>query len=171
MDTEQLEHGTFVRIFDQGVLLKGEPGIGKSNLALELLHRGHALIADDVVRFTLQDHQLIGSAPAMLAGLLEIRDLGVLSVNDLFSPSAFINAHPLHLTIELIDGDTVTPPRLSAVHKFHTILMKKCPSLQIFSHSARNLPLILETAIKNHILYQAGKDANQELANRQQQYL
>jgi HPr kinase/phosphorylase len=168
----QLQHGVFVRIFKQGVLLRGPAGIGKSTLALELIDRGHQLVADDIVEFELtQAHSPVGRCPHLLQNLLAIRDLGILDVSELFSEQAIIPAATLRYIIELIPENAPLQQDIFHPYTEVEIFEHNIPMQKIHAQAHRNLALIVETAIKNYILYMNGQDGGRILENRQQQHL
>lgn len=100
-------HAVMLRVFDCGVLLVGKSGSGKSHLALELLARGHFLVADDRVDVFLKNQQLTASCPAMLQGLLALSGVGILEVEK-FYPNQLIGSAPIHLQVAL--GAAAKPP-------------------------------------------------------------
>jgi len=163
-----LAHGEFLNILDHGVLITGPAGIGKSTVALELLDRGHRLIADDAVYFRHTDGLVIGQCPDMLSGYLALRDLGVLNVAKLYGQEASQLSHRLDLVIRLVQDCQARPPSMRVVRNQHTILTQSFPEIEITVTPHRNLALVIETAVKNHILYKHGCDANQQLIARQQ---
>lgn len=166
--SETLAHGVLLQISDLGVFLSGPAGIGKSTLALELLDRGHTLVADDVVRFTEQAGRVTGQCPAMLHGLLALRDLGVLDIRRHFGESHWQPMSPLDLVIVLHAAARQRAPQLNVVHGQHTILNHPIPAIDVVVSSHRNVALVIETAVKNYILYKQGNDANRLLKQKQQ---
>jgi len=165
------EHGVFLAMYGLGILIRGVPGIGKSSLALELIDRGHSFIADDVVQFNRKAGNLIGSSPAMLFSLLAVRDIGVLNISKLYSNKTLRTNHRLDVVLELCTeacgalSHPLTPYNQTCIFEYIF------PSQTIFAYPSRNLALIVETAIKNYILYKNDQDAGSELIARQQQYL
>jgi len=174
---EHCEHGVFLSVLDVGLLIKGDAGIGKSSLALELIERGHQFISDDVVHIfsdkmsnSTSNSRLIGKSPDMLKDLLAIRDLGVLNVAQLFSANSCLAQHPLDLIIELVDNEHLIPVTLTGIQSELSLLNHTIPVQTVHAHPKRNLAVIVETAVKNHILYKRGQDAG-TLLEKQQQYI
>jgi len=95
----------------RGLLLRGASGAGKSDLALELLRRGHRLVADDVVEVAVRDGRPWGSGPAKIVGQLEIREVGMVEVRNLFGPEAVVAASPIHAVVDLLPPADTPPPR------------------------------------------------------------
>lgn len=100
-------HGVFVSVHGFGVLLKGNPGVGKSQLALDLIDRGHKFIADDLILFSSKDYSLYGSACDKFNGFLMIRGFGLLDISKLY-PDNFIKEEKLSIVVELTVGDCDT---------------------------------------------------------------
>jgi len=103
-------HGVMMNIDGNGILIIGAAGIGKSSFALELLHLGHSLIADDVVEFSEVDSQIIAHCPTLSSGFLHSRELGLISIAPLFGESAFQLQYPLDYVVEL---QTATPSKVT----------------------------------------------------------
>lgn len=176
--TQHCEHGVFLSIYKIGLLLKGDPGSGKSTLALELIERGHHFISDDVVHFDLEadadDHEqnnLIGKSPYILQDLLTVRDLGVINISQFFSPERCVAQHSLDLVIQLVDDDQPLQTGLTGIQSQVEILGQTIPLQMIHAHPKRNLAVIVETAIKNYILYKNNQQAVTLLEKRQQEYI
>lgn len=101
MNELNCQHGVFMKIFKYGVFFIGKSGVGKSELALQLLDRKHQLIADDIVYFKQDNENVIGQCPPPLQGLLAIRDIGVIDVRKRFEEEACCTEWPIHLVVEL----------------------------------------------------------------------
>lgn len=163
-----LAHGEFLNILDQGIYITGPAGSGKSTIALELLDRGHQLIADDVVFFQLKHGLVYGHCPDLLKNYLALRDLGVLNISDLYGKDAILSSCHLDLVIRLVQEYRPRPPSMQVVQGTHTLLGLAFPEIEIIASQQRNLALVIETAVKNHILYKQGSDANQQFITQQQ---
>lgn len=160
-------HGVFIKIFNIGVLLIGKPGIGKSELALGLINRGHKLIADDVVEFYVRsNYKIIGKSPDLLRNFLSIRDIGIINVKRIFGPSVVKTKNQLQLVIELINGNIPHPK-----YRFQKILAVEIPRMTICINSNRNGEMLVETAIYDFILKRKGYNANFEFNNNQQKLI
>lgn len=167
-------HGVFMRILGQGILLTGTNATGKSSLALELIERQHQLIADDAPLFYrfANTRYIHGLCPELLQGFLHVRDLGVLHIGKLFGQQALAGVSSLDLVIELCDTDPdMQKTLLSPCHHHAQILGVEIPVIKLSAKGHRNLALMVETAVKNHVLYKDGYDANQALADKLQQEL
>ncbi len=141
--------GTLLEILGVGVLLSGESGSGKSDAVLGLLDRGNRLIADDAVEFYRRGGRLYGRCPAGLRGLVAIRGLGVLDVRQLFGPRALCASKAVALEIAL---ESQPPPADARMveRDIRTIMDTAVPRLRLPAASGRDLPLLLETAVRAH---------------------
>jgi HPr kinase/phosphorylase len=168
------QHGVFMQILGQGVLLTGAEGTGKSSLALELIERQHRLVADDAPLFYRfpETRHIYGLCPAPLQGFLHVRELGALHVGKLFGRHALASVSELDLVIELCDAEQTMPkPQLSTYHRYYQLLGAEVPVIKLSTKGHRNLALMVETAVKNHVLYKDGYDANRALTDKLQQEL
>ena len=165
-------HGVFLEVYSIGVLITGEAGVGKSELALELITRGHRLIADDAPEFTLIAPDVIdGTCPDVLQDCLEVRGIGVLNVREMFGDTAVKKNKYLRLIIHLrpekhdyvAEGTT----RLFGDAGNREIMDVKVPKLTIPVAPGRNLAVLVEAAVRNHILKSKGIDAAQIFIDRQ----
>lgn len=157
------KHGVFVEVFGLGVLLVGASGVGKSETALELIQRGHRLIADDRVElFMLDELTLIGEAPEILRHFLEIRGLGIIDVMSLYGVAATRLSKKLELIIELIlDDGTHEYDRLGTRKETVQIFEVNVPKIKIPVKTGRNLAVIIESAAMNYRAQVMGYDAAQ----------
>jgi len=157
-------HGTLVDINGVGVLIKGSSGIGKSEVALELVRRGHQLVADDRVDvFELEEGLLIGEAPPILRENLEIRGVGIVNVVKLFGASAFKETKAVTLLVELIAWrEGVEYDRLGLDTETKRMFQTDVPFVQIPTTAARNVPTLIEAAAMNARLKALGTDMAEE---------
>ncbi len=164
-------HGTFMEVYSIGVLITGESGAGKSELALELLTRGHRLIADDAPEFTqIAPDMLDGTCPQMLQDLLEVRGLGILNVREMFGHTAVKRNKYLRLIVQLASaarGDDDGMARLTGMTDTRPVLDVEVPQLTIPVAPGRNLAVLVEAAVRNHLLRSKGVDPAQTFMDRQ----
>jgi HPr kinase/phosphorylase len=163
--------GTFIVVLGHGVLLQGPSGIGKSDLALALIDRGHSqLVADDSVTFYRdQKDNVDGYCPPLLQDFLEIRGLGILNMRQMFGDQALCHHHSLNLLIQLTVSPQLSDERLRGHAYSQTILNLLIPSVTLSPQ--RNLPLLIEAMVRNHALRTSGYDASQDFQQRQHQLL
>ncbi|MDY6967175.1 MAG: HPr(Ser) kinase/phosphatase [Spirochaetota bacterium] len=161
-------HGTLVDVFGLGVLLLGESGAGKSESALELVERGHRLVADDMVEVQKTDESfLIGSSSAIIAHHMEIRGLGIINVRDIFGIRSVRNRKRIELIILLEDWDPDNQyDRLGIDEQKYNILGIDVSYVVIPVKPGRNIPVIIETAALNHRLKKMGIYSAKELDNK-----
>jgi HPr kinase/phosphorylase len=165
-------HGVFLEVFSIGVLITGESGSGKSELALELISRGHRLVADDATEFTLIAPDVVdGACPELLQDLLEVRGLGVLNVREMFGHTAVKPSKYLRLVVHLKplrDGeDTDAMTRLTGDVGRREVLDVAVPMITIPVAPGRNLAVLVEAAVRNHVLKSKGIDPAQTFVDRQ----
>ena len=168
-------HGVFMEVLGIGVLLTGDSGVGKSELALELVSRGNRLIADDSPEFSrIAPDTLNGTCPALLRDFLEVRGLGVLNIRAMFGDSAIKNNKYLRLIIHLkqmSDEDLRNMDRLQGNHSMCRILEVDVPQTSLPVAPGRNLAVLVEGAVRNHILSFSGYGAANDFAERQRQHM
>jgi HPr kinase/phosphorylase len=164
-------HGVLLEVLGLGVLLTGDAGVGKSELALEMIARGHRLIADDAPEFArIAPEALEGSCPALLRDFLEVRGLGILNVRAMFGEGAVRQHQKLDLTVHMrtFDSDELAAiDRLRGSLSARTILGVAVPEITLPVAPGRNLAVLLETAVRNQILRIRGYDASVDLEDRQ----
>lgn len=150
-------HGGLIDVYGVGVFLTGESGIGKSETALELLKRGHRMIADDVVEIRkISDNVLIGRAPDVIRHLMEIRGIGLVDVSVLYGMGAVMESKTITLCIHLAAGDMKDIDRLGVETEYTSLLGVDVPKITIPVRPGRNLAIIIEVAAMNFRLKSLG---------------
>ena len=171
----QILHGVFMEVMGIGLLLTGPSGIGKSELALELLSRGHRLIADDAPEFRRTAPDTIhGRSPAILKDFLEVRGLGILNVRAMFGDTSIVKAKRLRLIVYLDNMSKNIEwelDRIGGSKKTQSILEVKIPKVKLPVAPGRNLAVIIEAAVRNHVLYLNGYNAAEDFITRQQKVI
>lgn len=165
-------HGVFLEVLGTGVLIKGNAGVGKSELALELITRGHRLVADDVVELKhVAPKTLEGCCPALIRDFLEVRGLGILNIRYLFGETSVKRQKNLKLIVELVHPHEVGETglnRLDMVASTVPILGVDIPKVRIPVAAGRNLAVLVEVAVRNHILKSRGINPVEQFIKRQQ---
>ena len=158
-------HGVLLDVYGVSVFLTGKSGVGKSEAALELIKRGHQLVADDVVDICrIADDRLIGSCPERIRHLMEIRGIGVIDIQAMFGIGAVSFSKTIDLIIELISTEEdAIPDRLGLEDHTVEILSVPVPSQTVPIKPGRNLAIIVEVAARNLSLKRAGFNAAREL--------
>ena len=164
----QTMHGVLVEVYGVGVLLTGESGVGKSEAALELVKRGHRLVADDVVDVRrVSENRLIGEAPEMVRNLMEIRGIGIIDVATMFGIGSVMRSKSIDMIVHLehwIEGKEYD--RVGLDDKTNEILGVQVPWLLLPIRPGRNVAVVLEVAARNLMLKQQGYSAARELEKR-----
>lgn len=161
-------HGVLVEVYGVGILILGESGVGKSETALELIKRGHRLIADDAVEIKKVDEcNVVGSAPELIRHFMEIRGIGILDIVKLFGVGAVRNKKKIDMVIELENwDDNKQYDRLGMDEEYIDILGSNIPKNTIPIKPGRNLAMIVEVAARNHRQRRMGYNAAEELNTR-----
>jgi HPr kinase/phosphorylase len=166
-------HGVFMDVFGMGVLITGDSGVGKSELALELISRGHGLVADDVVEMgRVAPATVEGRCPGMLRDFLEVRGLGLLNIRTIFGETASRRKMKLKLIVNL-QKSAAGPdaPRLPLDAQTQEVLGVAVRKVVIPVAAGRNLAVLLEAAVRNTILQLRGIDSMQDFVDRQQRMM
>ena len=165
-------HGVFLEVLGTGVLIKGDAGVGKSELALELITRGHRLVADDVVDLKHVAPEILeGTCPPLIRDFLEVRGLGILNIRYLFGETAVKLQKNLKLIVELVHPQEIGEVglnRLDMVASAETILGVAIPKVRIPVAAGRNLAVLVEVAVRNNILKSRGINPVEQFIKRQQ---
>ena len=165
-------HGVLVEVYGEGVLLIGESGVGKSENAVELLKRGHRLIADDAVDITRTSaHSLRGTAPELIRYYMELRGIGVIDVRQLFGMSAVKDFTRIDMIINIEQWKNgVNYDRIGLEDQFTTILDVQVPIVTVPVKPGRNLAVIIEVAALNNrqkkMGYNTAEEFNKKLLNQ-----
>ncbi|NLV36132.1 MAG: HPr kinase/phosphorylase [Clostridiaceae bacterium] len=166
------EHGVLVEVYGEGILMLGESGVGKSETALELVKRGHRLIADDIVEIRrVSDSTLLAAAPENIRHFIEIRGIGIVDVKNLYGMGAVKIQENINLVIKLELWDNKkTYDRLGLDDQFTDILGISVPSLVIPVRPGRNLAIIVEVAAMNNRQKKMGYNAAKVISERFMKY-
>ena len=161
-------HGVLVDVYGVGVLLTGESGVGKSEAALELVKRGHQLVADDVVDICrVSDNRLTGECPEMVRHFMEIRGIGIIDIKAMYGVSAVAMSKSIDMVMHMehwVQGKEYD--RLGLNEETTSILDVKVPYLVMPVRPGRNLAIIVEVAARNHSLKRMGYSAAKEMDRR-----
>jgi HPr kinase/phosphorylase len=162
------KHGVLVEVYGEGILIQGESGVGKSETALEIVKRGHRLIADDLVEIRrVSDTTLLGTAPDIIRHFIEIRGIGLLDVKNLYGVGSVKVQENVNLVINLEAWDKLKNyERIGINEEFTNILGIKVPSHTIPVRPGRNLAIIVEVAAMNYRQKLMGYNAAQVLVDR-----
>ena len=161
-------HGVLVELYGEGILILGDSGVGKSETAIELVKRGHRLIADDAVEIKrVSDRMLVGCAPEIIRHFIELRGIGIVDVRRIFGMGAIKETERVDMIINLeqwVEGKMYD--RLGMDNQYTDILGLRIPSLTIPVRPGRNLAVIIEVAAMNHRHKSMGYNAAKELNER-----
>ncbi|MEX1168469.1 MAG: HPr(Ser) kinase/phosphatase [Hydrogenophaga sp.] len=162
-------HGVFMDILGMGVLITGESGLGKSELGLELISRGHGLVADDAVDiFRTNQTSIEGRCPALLQNLLEVRGIGLLDIRVIFGETAVRRKMRLNLIVHLVRKEILERDYDRMPHEplFQDVLGVPVRKAVIQVVAGRNIAVLVEAAVRNTILQLRGIDTYQEFVSR-----
>ena len=161
-------HGVLVDVYGEGVLITGESGIGKSETALELIRRGHRLVADDVVEIKkVSDDTLIGSSPDIIRHFIELRGIGIIDCKMLFGVQSVKDENEIDMVIQLQEWQADTEfDRLGLIEEYTNILDIEVPSHTLPIRPGRNLAIIVESAAINYRQKKMGYNAAEEINKR-----
>ena len=158
-------HGEMLNIYGKGVLVIGKSGIGKSELALDLISRGHMLVADDLVELSRVNNYIKCSAPENIKGMLEVRGIGIIDVKRIYGGYTFLDNCGLDFIISLVTADEYDKhnnDRLNPLNNTETYFDIPLPKLEIPMTIGKTMSVIIETAVINFILKQEGFDSTEK---------
>lgn len=171
----QTLHGVFMEVMGIGVLLAGPAGVGKSELALELVTRGHRLIADDAPEFTRVSPDTIrGTCPRPLQDFLEVRGLGILDIRSMFGDNAIKPEETLRLIVQLgrmVEAEIVKMDRLQGNTRLRKVLDVDISETTLPVIMGSNLAVLVEGAVRNHLLQAKGYNASEIFIARQKRFI
>ena len=161
-------HGVLIQLFGEGMLITGDSGIGKSEIALELINRGHRLVADDAVELRrIGKDELRGSAPKMIRYLMELRGVGLIDVRRIFGVGAVLPVGRIDLVVDLEHWrEGFEYDRLGLEDEYAEYLGVRVPKLTIPVSPGRNLATVLEVAAMNHRQRRIGYNTAKEFLKR-----
>ncbi len=161
-------HGVLVELYGEGILLMGESGVGKSETAMELVKRGHRLIADDAVEISkVSADELVGTSPELIRHFIELRGIGIINVRQIFGIGAVKDTANIDMIINLEVWDrTKTYDRLGLDTQYTSLLDVQLPTLTIPVKPGRNLAIIIEVAAMNNRQKRMGYNAAEDLSER-----
>ena len=168
-------HGVFMEVMGIGVLITGDAAIGKSELALELITRGHRLVADDIVEvYEVSPDTLEGRCPSLLQDFIEVRGLGILNIRALYGEVAVKPKKTLRFIVHLEKPADITKAnydRLQMQQDTQEILGVHIPKARLPVAAGRNIAVLVEVAVRSHILHLRGSSSTQQFIERHEQYL
>ena len=160
-------YGVMMNIYGRGIMITGKSGIGKSELALDLINRGHMLMADDRIDVTRFHTRIMCTAPKLLKRMLEIRGLGIVDVTRMFGANAYLNKCQLDFVIKLVKyNEDMDQDRLNPINETRNILGLDVPMLTIPITEGKSLSVIIEAAVANYLLDKLGFNSNEDFKRR-----
>jgi len=160
-------HGVLIDVLVVGVLILGKSGIGKSECALDLVLRGHRLVADDIVDVKRKGDSVLGAGSAIIKHHMEIRGLGIINIKDLFGIAAVRDHKKIEIAVELVEWDPeVEYDRLGVDERRFTVLDVEIPLLVVPVRPGRNMTTIIEVAARNHLLKLQGHHSALEFQDK-----
>lgn len=166
-------HGVLLNMYGKGVMLRGESGIGKSEVSLELIRRGHQLVADDRVDCYQVHNSIIGKAPEMLEGFLEIRGIGIIDVARMFGANTILPKANIDVVIELVHWDAEADYDRVGIEtmKYEAILGVEIPKIVLPVREGRSMGIVIESAVANIVLKDKGFDSAKIFEQRVLDYI
>lgn len=167
------EHGVYIEVYSVGIFLTGDSGVGKSELALALISRGHRLVSDDITRFSrLAPDVVDGHSPGLLTDFMEVRGLGIINIRAMFGANSLRRNKSLRLIVNMVQltsDNTAEFDRLGKSDRTRNILGLDIPEVILPVAPGRNLAVLVEAAARNHLLIMNGYNAAEDFIVRQNQ--
>lgn len=166
-------HGVLMNVFGKGVLIIGESGMGKSEVALELILKGHSLIADDRVDVSRVKERLVGTAPELIKGMLEIRGIGIIDVTQMFGVRSFLEQEEIDFVIEFEKWDNNKEYLRAGIEEqlYYETLGTNIPRFVFPVKEGRNLAVLVESGVRDFMLKQRGIDTAKIFDERVMNYI
>ena len=160
-------HGVLMDVFGVGLLITGNSGVGKSENAMELIKRGHRLVADDSVLIKRVENELVGTAPERIRYFMELRGIGIINVKNMYGSGSILGEKEVELVMELEHWKQGKEyDRIGGEENVEEILGVKVPKIVVPVSPGRNIAILIEVAARNYRLKSMGYDASQELIQR-----
>ena len=161
-------HGVLMSIFGKGVLIRGESGAGKSEVALDLVKKGHQLVSDDLVECYQIHNKIVGKPPRILEGFLELRGIGIVNINKLYGATATLEKSNVDFVVELKPWDPSFDYNRVGIEeqKYEQILDCQIPKIILPLRGGRSMANLIESAVSNIALREAGYDSAKDFENR-----
>ena len=165
-------YGVMMNIYGKGIMITGKSGIGKSELALDLINRGHMLVADDRIDVTRVHNSINCTAPNLLKRMLGIRGIGIVDVTRMFGANSYLNKCTLDFVIKLVNyNETMDSDRLNPINDTIDILGLQIPMLTIPITEGKQLAVIIEAAVSTYLLNRLGFNSNEDFKRRYREEL
>ena len=165
------EHGVYLEVYSLGVFITGKSAVGKSELALALISRGHRFISDDITRFSRIAPDVVeGRSPGLITDFMEVRGLGVVNIRAMFGANSLRKSKQLRLIVNMVelDKDSMSKfDRLGNYHKTRSVLDLAFPEITLPVAPGQNLAALVEAATRNHLLQMNGYNAAEDFIERQ----
>ena len=165
------EHGVYLEVYSIGTFITGESGVGKSELALSLISRGHRLISDDITEFSMISPGVIdGIHPGLSNDFMEVRGLGILNIRAMFGSNALRRNKTLRMIVNMVPFTVENSDRfdrLGQIQRTRSILGTEIPEMTLPVAQGRNLAVLVEAAARNHMLRMSGYNSAEDFIERQ----
>ncbi|MFV0382007.1 MAG: HPr(Ser) kinase/phosphatase [Breznakia sp.] len=161
-------HGVLLSIYGKGVLIRGESGMGKSEIALDLVRRGHQLISDDLVDCHLVHNEIVGYPPKLLAGFIELRGIGIVNIEKIYGTNSTLPKKKIDFVVELQAWNFEAEYDRVGIEetKYEDVMGVSIPKVILPSRSGRSMATLIEGAVTNIVLKESGYDSGKDFEQR-----